>query len=255
MVLDPTANFARSPVTSSVASGDTTISVSNADQFPDPANGAYNCVLWDTAQGRPDQDSSVEVVRVTAYDTTNDTLTVTRGQEGTSAVSHPNTSAVALTYTAILRDDIDAALEEIADFSASPTELTAPVNTSDPSSFGSLGASTIDNDDYHETVVSQSGSTGNIDVSAANVFKQTITGNISFSFNNPSSSPAGNSFTLIIEQDGTGGHTISWPTSVEWDSGGAPGFSTNANDKHMVGFVSPDGGSTWIGIPSARQIA
>jgi len=128
MVLDQTANFVRGTVSASIASGDTTISVTDASIYPDPANGDYNLVLWDTNQGRPDQDSAVEIVRVTGRDTGTDTLTVTRGQEGTSAASHPDSSALLLDATDKLLSDVDTSLEEIADFAASPTEVTAPVN-------------------------------------------------------------------------------------------------------------------------------
>jgi len=128
MVLDQTANFVRGTVSASIASGDTTISVTDASIYPDPATDEYNLVLWDTNQGRPDQDSSVEVVRVTGRDTTNDTLTVSRGQEGTSDVSHPDSSALLLDATDKLLSDVDTSLEAIADFAASPTEVTAPVN-------------------------------------------------------------------------------------------------------------------------------
>jgi len=113
----------------------------------------------------------------------------------------------------------------------------------------------VSNDDYHESVVTQSGSTGNLDLSAANVFEQTVTGNITFSFNNPSSTPPGNSFLLIVIQDGTGGHSLSWPSSVQWGGGSAPGLSTSANDKHILSFQSPDGGSTWYGFVAAENVA
>lgn len=118
-----------------------------------------------------------------------------------------------------------------------------------------VSAGQIDNDDYHEKVVTQSGSTGSLDLSSANVFEQTVTGNISFSFNNPSATPAGNSFLLVVIQDGTGGHTLSWPAAVEWDGGSAPGVSTAANDKHIFSFVSPDGGTTWYGFVAAENVA
>jgi len=118
-----------------------------------------------------------------------------------------------------------------------------------------LDAATIRNDDYHEKAVTQSGSTGDLDLSASNLIKQTVTGNITFSFNNVSSSPAGNSFLLIVEQDTTGGHTLSWPSAVEWAGGSAPGVSTNADDTHVFSFVSPDGGSTWYGFLAGEAMA
>lgn len=121
--------------------------------------------------------------------------------------------------------------------------------------FSTMDADAVANQDYNESVVTQSGSTGSLDLSAANVFEQTVTGDISFSFDNPTSSPAGNSFLLILIQDSTGGHAITWPSSVQWPGGSAPGLSTNANDKHILSFESPDGGSTWYGFVAGENVA
>lgn len=139
---------------------------------------------------------------------------------------------------------------------ATQTELDSHDHTGDTITPTSVETSSVNNDDYHETVVSGSvtGTTG-LDLSAANFFDHTLTGNTTFEFNNPQTTPPGNSFTLIVQQDSTGGHSITWPTSVEWDRGSAPSLSTNANDKHMLGFISPDGGTTWIGVVSAEKIA
>lgn len=106
-MVDQTANFVRGEADSSIAAGDTAISVVNASEFPDPANGEYNLVLWDDSLGRPDQDSDAEIVRVTGRDTTNDNLTVTRAQEGTSDVSHPSGSALQLGVTAKVITDLE----------------------------------------------------------------------------------------------------------------------------------------------------
>lgn len=109
MTVDQTANFVRGGVSSSVSSTATTINVDNASEFPDPSNGNYNLVIWDFDQyRRPDLDPDVEVLRVSGRDTTNNTLTVTRGQEGTTAVSHPNTSELHLSPTSKVFTDIDS---------------------------------------------------------------------------------------------------------------------------------------------------
>ena len=108
MSLDQAANFVREPVTEPIDSTQTSISVGDAATFPDPASGNYNLILFDPAAGRPDQDPDVEVVRVSGRDTANDTLTVSRGREGTSAASHPERSELQLSYTAKLRDDIES---------------------------------------------------------------------------------------------------------------------------------------------------
>jgi len=132
MVLDNLVNFSRGAVDAAVASGDTTISVVDASEFADPSTAEYDLVIWDAgSHNRPDQDSNVEVVRVTARDTSNDNLTVTRGQQGTSAASHPSSSELIHPgLTQKMRDDLETSLTDLADYTASPTEVTAPVNNS-----------------------------------------------------------------------------------------------------------------------------
>jgi len=129
MPLDPAANFIRGTTDSAVSSTDTTISVADASIFPDPTSGGeYNLVCWDAdTHPRPDQDSDVEIVRVTGRDTTTDDLTVARGQEGTSNGSHPSGAALQLSPTAKMFGDIDAEFDAFWD--STNSELTADVNT------------------------------------------------------------------------------------------------------------------------------
>ena len=110
MVLDAVSNFVRGRVSAAVDTSDTTVSVEDASIFPDPAtDGEYNVVIWDANNfPRPDQDSDVEIMRVTARDTGADELTVVRGQETTSDVAHPEGSAVHLSPTAKMFSDIKA---------------------------------------------------------------------------------------------------------------------------------------------------
>lgn len=57
----------------------------------------------------------------------------------------------------------------------------------------------------------------------------TLTGNCTFSFNNPI---AGSTYTLILVQDGTGGRTVSL---TGWDFGdNPPVYNTSANRKNVV---------------------
>jgi len=121
-------NFARSPVTAQVGAGDTSISISDASQF-DTGTPPYLATVWDTDQGRPDQDGNVELVEVTAVDTGSNTLTVSRGVGQTSDVSHPDTSAVLVPSTANLFGDIDVFLEALGpNSSGTLNELTTNVN-------------------------------------------------------------------------------------------------------------------------------
>jgi hypothetical protein len=133
MVLDPAENFVRGATDASVASGDTTISVADASLFVDPSTeGEYNVVVWDSdTYNNPDiafNNSATEIMRVTARDANNNNLTVTRGQENTSAISHPSGATVLHTLTAIDQQDIENTFSQFWDSSAS--ELTADVNNS-----------------------------------------------------------------------------------------------------------------------------
>ena len=133
MVLDPFSDFAREAVTANIGTNDPeTIDVNNAATFTDPSGsrGSYYAVIWDSNQGRPDQDGDAEIVEVTGWDTTNDTLTVARGKGSTTNTSHPSSSVVAENLVSLDLDAINTALEDLADYTASPTEVTAPVNNS-----------------------------------------------------------------------------------------------------------------------------
>ena len=53
---------------------------------------------------------------------------------------------------------------------------------------------------------------------------------------------------LILRQDGTGGWTVTWPGSVEWDGGSAPVLQTDPNALDVIGLVTVDDGTTWLGF-------
>ena len=128
MVLDAVSNFVRGNTDAEVGTDDTTVSVSDASIFPDPSvQGEFNVVIWDANNfPRPDQDGDVEIMRVTERDTTADELTVTRGQEMTTAASHPEGSAIHLSPTAKMFSDIESTFADFWD--AGTQELTANVN-------------------------------------------------------------------------------------------------------------------------------
>lgn len=115
MSLDPVKNFAVVTVSTGYDSDDTEIVLSSGDgaKLPAPStDGAFNLVWWNsTDYPNPADDPNVEIVRVIARST--DTLTVTRGQEGTSGANH-NTGGKAykmlLSITKKMIDDIDSGL-------------------------------------------------------------------------------------------------------------------------------------------------
>lgn len=110
--LDPAKNFAIANVLTGYAAGVTTIVLQSGlgALFPDPStDGAFNLVYWNsTDYANPSDDTSHEIIRVTARST--DTLTVTRAQESTSDVAHNTVGKqykVALAWTKKMRDDVE----------------------------------------------------------------------------------------------------------------------------------------------------
>ena len=114
--MDERANFAISELTAGIASGVTSLTLSDASLFPTPTEG-YNAVLWDSSvYGNPAKDANVEIVRVTEKST--NTLTITRGQESTADVNHNtggHTYSLAISLTEKTLDDIETLIAGKAD--------------------------------------------------------------------------------------------------------------------------------------------
>jgi len=81
-----------------------------------------------------------------------------------------------------------------------------------------------------------------IDLRQSSTFNVTLTGNSEFRFNNPKECET---FRLELTQDSTGSRTITWPTSVKWDSSTAPTLTTTGDKKDLLEFVclNADSGS------------
>lgn len=104
------ANHAQTTLASSINNSVTSIAVASGEgaRLPVTGNGWY-AWIWDSATyPDPFLDSNREVVLVTARST--DTLTVTRAQKGTSAVSHGASSAIALMDDAANISDLQDAV-------------------------------------------------------------------------------------------------------------------------------------------------
>jgi hypothetical protein len=122
--------------------------------------------------------------------------------------------------------------------------------------FNSLAVNWVENKHYRETVdtATESG-TVSLDISSSNVFKRTLDGDTTFEFTGATSSPSGHSFTLMVEQDSTGGRSITWPSSVEWSQGTTPSLPDGADDKSVVSFITLDSGTTWIGMVGPTAVS
>jgi len=114
MSLDQVKNFCIVEVSTGYDDVATSIVLKTGDgaKLPDPANGEYNLVWYDsTTYLNPTDDPNVEIVRVTAKST--DTITVARNQEGSGA-STKNTAdktyKMILSLTKKMIDDIETAI-------------------------------------------------------------------------------------------------------------------------------------------------
>ncbi len=103
--------------------------------------------------------------------------------------------------------------------------------------------------DYGEVVYNHSSVSGGVtvDITNGNHQKMTLTGNVTFTFSNPS--PTGNACALIlsITQNATGGWTAAWPASVKWPGSVAPTLTSTGAKRDRLMFYTDDAGTTWDG--------
>jgi hypothetical protein len=91
-----------------------------------------------------------------------------------------------------------------------------------------------------ETAASVAAST--INCLTGSYFYKTITSAITLSFTNPNPTGKVTSFILELTNPGT---NVTWPTSVKWNNGTKPTLSVTGKD--LLGFITYDNGTTWIG--------
>lgn len=108
---------------------------------------------------------------------------------------------------------------------------------------------------YRETVtVASSGTSYTVDLSTANIFNITMTGNCTFTFTNPPASGVSYSFMLILTQDATGSRTATWPASVKYPNSSTPTLTTTANKTDILNFITVNGGTTYFGALSLANM-
>jgi hypothetical protein len=98
--------------------------------------------------------------------------------------------------------------------------------------------------------ISDTGSAQNIDLSTGNYFTHTQTENTSYTISNAGSVQF---FQLEVINNATA-YTITWPASVDWQNGSAPA-SPSSNQKNIYSFVTDDGGTSYIGSLTGKNIS
>ena len=80
-----------------------------------------------------------------------------------------------------------------------------------------------------------------VDCSAGNYFKKTISGNSTFTFANV---PTGGAYSFTLELTHSSG-TVTWPSSVKFPADTAPTLTTGKT--HLFMFLTDDGGTRFRG--------
>lgn len=79
--------------------------------------------------------------------------------------------------------------------------------------------------------VASSGASQTLDFAVNDSFKVTLTDNCTFTLSTPL---AGNSYVIVLIQDGTGSRTVTWPATVKFQGGTAPTLTTDANAVDVI---------------------
>jgi hypothetical protein len=111
-----------------------------------------------------------------------------------------------------------------------------------------IEAGTFTNGYTEEVATANTGTAYTIDLAGGSVQILTLTGNCTFTF---PTATAGQSFILLLKQDGTGGRTVTWPASVEWPGGTAPTITSTASKMDKFVFTAAD--SNWYGSVAGQS--
>jgi hypothetical protein len=89
-----------------------------------------------------------------------------------------------------------------------------------------------------------------LDLSTGNRFSFTPTAATELIFSNPPASGTPTGFSLEVEN--SSGYALTWPSSVKWHGGSAPGVNAG---KSVYVFITTDGGTTYYGKLAGEGIA
>ncbi len=158
------------------------------------------------------------------------TFTVLRGQRGTPAAAHAD-STVMTNITG-----------KTATVPASFTDTQGNKILLDSSVFvldsqGNLGVNDV-------IVANTDGTTVTFDALKGRRHKVTLAGSRTFVFANMG---IGKRLEILITQDGTGSRTVTWPSNIRWAGGSAPTLTTTAAKTDIVSFLQIDSTPHYLG--------
>ena len=92
------------------------------------------------------------------------------------------------------------------------------------------------------------GTTETIDLADGNIHSGTLDDDVTLTFTGYSTAGDGISFALFLTQDGTGGHSVTFPAEVVNATDLTAALDTTADTLQIVSFVSADGGTNVYGF-------
>lgn len=109
---------------------------------------------------------------------------------------------------------------------------------------------------YNENYAALSGTSPAVNCHNGNSFSLVLSGATTFTFTNPPASGTAYTFSVeIIQDSGGSGHTVTWPTSVDWPAATAPTLTATASAKDIFVFTTRDGGTNWYGFTAGQALA
>ena len=127
------------------------------------------------------------------------------------------------------------------------TSGSVTLNVSSSPSFSGVVFAESLQEDYDPA----SGTTPTLDADNAGYFSLTTSGNTTFTFGAVTTD---RSVGFILSVTAGGGHTLTWPSSVDWAGGTAPDAPASGASNLYV-FVTRDGGTNWVGVLSSAAYA
>jgi hypothetical protein len=88
-----------------------------------------------------------------------------------------------------------------------------------------------------------------LDLSTADFFTKSISANTTFTFTNPT---AGKAQGFMLDLTISSAAVPTWPATVKWEFGTTPPLG---NGRHILGFITDDGGTTYVGVLGAQAVA
>lgn len=104
---------------------------------------------------------------------------------------------------------------------------------------------------FQENYAALSGTSPTVDADTGGYFSLTTSGNTTFTF---ASVTTGRSVGFLLEITAGGGHTLTWPGTVDWGGGAAPDAPASGA-KNLYVFVTRDSGTNWIGALASAAYA